>query len=79
MAASDPDSIESRARQADRIVRNPSKYKVCVGCESIVATKTAICPNCHSYRYEEDEQMIIHQAQVLGQRPRQSVLTTDFN
>lgn len=73
------DSLENRARQADRIVRNPAKYKVCVGCESIVATKTAICPNCHSYRYEFDEEKVVAQAQVLGQRPRQSVLASDLH
>jgi uncharacterized protein YlaI len=75
----DADSLENRARQADRIVRNPAKYKVCVGCESIVAAKTAICPNCHSYRYEFDEDRVIAQAQVLGQRPRQSVLASDLH
>lgn len=75
----DADSLEQRARQADRIVRNPSKYKVCVGCESIVATKTAICPNCHGYRYEFDEQSVVAQAQLLGQRPRQSVLISDLH
>jgi hypothetical protein len=74
----DSDTLESRARQADRIVRAPEKYKVCCGCESIVFVKTAICPNCHGYRFDFDAQLVVTQAQILGQRPRQSVLVSDL-
>ena len=75
---SESDTLEGRAKQADRIVRSPEKYKVCCGCESIVAIKTAICPNCHGYRYDFDSELVVAQAQILGQRPRQSVLASDL-
>jgi hypothetical protein len=72
------ESLMERARRADKIVRNPVKYKICVGCESIVAAKVAICPNCHSYRFDSDPGSIVAQARILGQRLPQSVMTSDF-
>lgn len=72
------ESLMERARRADKIVRNPIKYKICVGCESIVAAKVAICPNCHAYRFDSDPSSIVAQARVLGQRLPQSVMTSDF-
>lgn len=72
------ESLMERARRADKIVRNPVKYKICQGCESIVAAKVAICPNCHSYRFDSEPASIIAQARILGQRLPQSVITSDF-
>lgn len=72
------ESLMERARRADKIVRNPVKYKICVGCESIVAAKVGICPNCHSYRFDNDPGSIVAQARVLGQRLPQSVMNSDF-
>ena len=71
-------SLNERARRADRIVKNPQKYKICEGCESIVASKVAICPNCHSYRFEIDRESVVAQARMLGQRQAQSVLLSDL-
>ncbi|MEM9478274.1 MAG: hypothetical protein AAGA58_01290 [Verrucomicrobiota bacterium] len=71
-------SLNERARRADRIVKNPQKYKICVGCESIVASKVAICPNCHSYRFELNQESVVAQARMLGQRQAQSVLLSDL-
>ena len=45
------DALDDRARRADKIIKNPKNYKICAGCESIVAKKVIICPNCHAYRY----------------------------
>lgn len=71
--------LDERARRADKIVRNPSKYKICMGCESIVAEKVAICPNCHAYRFIVDEDRVVTQAQELGQREARSVLAADLD
>jgi len=73
------DSLNERARRADRIVRNPAKYKICAGCESIIAEKVAICPNCHAYRFVVDADRVVAQAQELGQREARSVLATDMD
>ena len=72
-------TLNERARRADKIVRNPKKYKICVGCESIVAEKVALCPNCHAYRFIADEERVVAQAQALGKREARSVLATDLD
>ena len=72
------DSSEERARQADKIVKNPANYKICEGCDSIVLKKVATCPNCASYRFEESEETVIVQARMLGQRQRTTVLASDL-
>jgi len=72
------DSLNERARRADKIVRNPGKYKICAGCDSIVAQKVAICPNCHSYRFEGNRDSVVAQARALGQRHAQSVILSDL-
>ncbi len=77
MANEDPALIE-RAKRARRIVRNPGQYKVCLGCDSIVASKVSICPNCHSYRFEFDESFVVRQAQILSRRQQHSVVAEDL-
>ena len=70
--------LNERAKRADKIIRNPRKYKICAGCESIVAQKINLCPNCHAYRFVESESLVVAQAQELGQREARSVLGSDF-
>ena len=72
------DTPEDRARQADKIVKNPSNYKICEGCDSIVLAKTSTCPNCASYRFQEGPASVIAQARLLGKRERRSVMASDF-
>lgn len=71
-------SLRDRARQAAKIVKDPSKYKICEGCDSIVLAKVHTCPNCSSYRFEEGAEAVVRQAQVLGSRERRSVLPGDL-
>lgn len=74
-----PDSIHpSRAATAAKIVANPSGYKVCEGCDSIVGSGAAMCPNCHSYRFENSPDRVIHQARVLGAREQTTVTVDDL-
>ena len=77
MANEDPALLE-RAKRAKRIVRNPSAYKVCQGCDSIIAAKMAICPNCHSYRYEADPAYVAKHAGILSRRQQHSVVAEDL-
>ncbi|MCB1237507.1 MAG: hypothetical protein KDM91_20755 [Verrucomicrobiae bacterium] len=77
MANEDPALME-RAKRARRIVKNPALYKVCMGCDSIVATKVHICPNCHSYRFESDEEFVVTQAKHLSSRAQHSVVAEDL-
>ncbi len=70
--------LMERAKRARRIERNPEQYKVCLGCDSIVAAKVAICPNCHSYRYEMDELIVVAQARALSCREQHSVVSEDL-
>ena len=71
-------TLLDRARRAQKIVDNPSKYKICEGCESIVAAKVQLCPNCHSYRFEENDELVIAQARALGSREQRSVVSEDL-
>ena len=72
------DTMEDRARRADKIIRDPSNYKICEGCDSIVASKVVTCPNCHSYRFEVSAERIMNQARELGRREQHSVLASDL-
>lgn len=71
-------ALADRAKKARRIVRNPSLYKVCLGCDSIVATKVNICPNCHAYRFEIDAEQVVAQARALSTREQNSVVAEDL-
>ncbi len=77
MGQEDPTLIE-RAKRARRIARNPTQYKVCCGCDSIVAAKVNLCPNCHGYRFDNDREHVIKQAKALSQREQQTVLSEDL-
>ncbi|WP_411827453.1 hypothetical protein [Luteolibacter sp. AS25] len=68
----------NRAETAAKIAANPHDYKVCEGCDSIVGSTTAICPNCHSFRFDGEAQSVIDQALLLGSREQRSVTAEDL-
>ncbi len=68
----------NRAATAAKIAVNPSGYKVCEGCDSIVGVNAALCPNCHSYRFETAPDRVIQQARILGAREQTSVTADDL-
>jgi len=72
-------SIPDRAATAAKIAANPIGYKVCEGCDSIVGSNTALCPNCHSFRFECSPQRVIEQARMLGSREQKSVTAEDLS
>lgn len=76
MTASKPSN--SRAEAAARIAAKPADYKVCEGCDSIVGSKTALCPNCHSYRFDAAAERVMRQALILGAREQTSVTVGDL-
>ena len=76
--ASTPSQLEQRAQQAEKIVQDPSRYKVCFGCDSIVASKVTLCPNCHAYRFDVERETVVAQAKLLGSREQLSVVASDF-
>jgi hypothetical protein len=71
-------NIPNRASTAAKIAANPSGYKVCEGCDSIVGSGAALCPNCHSYRFDASPQRVILQARILGAREQTSVTAHDL-
>ena len=71
-------TLPNRAATAAKIAANPSGYKVCEGCDSIVGSGAAICPNCHSYRFETSADRVIQQARILGAREQTSVTAEDL-
>jgi len=75
---SDP-HLPDRAATAARIAANPFGYKVCEGCDSIVGATTSLCPNCHSFRFENSPDRVVEQARILGAREQRSVTAEDLS
>ena len=74
----DKAALADRAKRARRIVKNPTLYKVCIGCDSIVAAKVNICPNSHAYRFESGDVFVIALAKELSTREQNSVVAEDL-
>ena len=70
--------LADRARRAAKIVAQPSDYKVCEGCESIVRLHVVTCPNCNGYRFDEDPDAVVLQAKLLAGREQRSVIEEDL-
>jgi hypothetical protein len=70
--------LGERAARAQKIVEAPGNFKVCEGCDSIVARHVATCPNCHGYRFNCDEDEIVAHARLLASRPQTSVTESDM-
>ncbi|MBK1834308.1 hypothetical protein [Roseibacillus ishigakijimensis] len=68
-----------RAAKAREIAASPKEYQVCEGCDSIVGARVALCPNCHSYRFDASAQRVVEQALLLGSRQQQSVTAADLH
>lgn len=68
----------SRKEIAQKIINAPQDFKICEACESIVVANVVLCPNCHAYRFNQNEADIIHHAEILGSREQTSVTAEDL-
>ncbi len=73
-----PKPTDERILRAARIIGKPHLFKVCEGCESIVALRAATCPNCEAYRFDSDPGVVVAQARFLSLRERRSVVAEDL-
>jgi hypothetical protein len=76
-----PDSnphLSERAKKAEKIIAHPQNFKICEGCDSIVAERVVTCPNCHGYRFDSDPKAIIEHAKLLGSREQTGVSAQDL-
>lgn len=69
---------KERSRKAEKIIADPGEFKICEGCESIVAERVSICPNCYGYRFNAELETVIAHARLLGSREQQSVVADDL-
>lgn len=76
---SDSPDHSTRQKKAAEIASNPSGYKVCEGCDSIVGSGVVICPNCHSFRFDGAAGRVVEQAELLGSREQTSVTSDDLS
>lgn len=67
-----------RKKAAEQIIQNPEKYKICHGCDSIIANGARTCPNCHSYKFNNSFNDIIDHATILGNKEQESVAPDDL-
>lgn len=75
----DSSPIDHRRQKARQIAENPAGYKVCEGCDSIVGRQVILCPNCHSYRFDDAPARVVEQAELLGSREQTSVTSSDLD
>ena len=68
-----------RMKKAQEIASNPSAFKVCEGCDSILAATAHVCPNCHAYRFDDSAARVVDQAIYLGTRKKTSVTMADLD
>ena len=71
-------TLQDRAKKAAEIIATPHQYKVCEGCDSIVAERVATCPNCFGYRFDESADAVTAQALLLGSREQKTVTAQDL-
>lgn len=72
------DHMMDRAARAQKIIENAASYKICEGCDSIVAVRVTSCPNCHGYRFNDAPEDVIVHARDLASRPQTSVTADDL-
>jgi len=70
--------LTDRQKKAQEIASNPSDFKVCEGCDSIVGLSVTVCPNCHAYRFDSSKARVVDQAIYLGARKQYSVTSEDL-
>jgi hypothetical protein len=77
MPPDDP-HLSERSEKAAKIIAEPGSYKVCESCDSIVARRVALCPNCNGYRFDGQATRVIEQARLLAARAQTTVTHEDL-
>jgi len=70
--------LAERLEKAAKIIEQPEQYKICEGCDSIVAMRVALCPNCNGYRFDEAPESVVAQAKLLASRAQTTVTHDDL-
>ena len=70
--------MSERSERAAKIIAEPRSFKVCEGCDSIVARRVALCPNCNGYRFDDEPDRVIEQARTLAGRAQTTVTHEDL-
>lgn len=69
---------EHRAAQAEIIKKYVKNFKLCDGCGSICQEIVDICPVCEGYSFDENEENILKQVEIIGCRPRETIISEDL-
>jgi hypothetical protein len=80
MDKSKMDKIKSMSRKevCNFVMENCDLFKTCDTCDSILSSKTDICPVCKSYRFNTEETLIKKLARRFKNKPRSSLLDSDL-
>jgi predicted ATP-dependent serine protease len=66
-------NMVERSEKAARIIAQPKQFKICESCESLVARRVALCPNCNGYRFDEAPESVAEQAKLLASKVQSTV------
>jgi RNA polymerase subunit RPABC4/transcription elongation factor Spt4 len=58
--------MAARRLWRDKIVASPGSFKVCYGCDSVMAAPAALCNICHTYSFDRDTTAVVEAAKRLG-------------
>ena len=69
---------KKRISAAIQIMSEPSLYKVCEGCDSVLKLSAVICPVCKSYRFNFEDSHVFKIAKELAYSEQKTVTEEDF-
>ena len=58
---------------AAKVLNDPSGFKTCEGCGTVVERDVAMCPECKAYRFDETEEHVVERAILLASREQKTV------
>lgn len=66
-------STPTREETAQFIIKHTKDYKICLGCGSIVPSKTNICNSCQAYKFNTNKDSVINQAILLATKEPRAI------
>jgi hypothetical protein len=70
--------FSSRKEAAEYVAANYKRFKVCEGCDSVLAKTLAMCPICYTYRFDASKEAVINTSTRLGNNDRSTLLDSDL-